>query len=305
LEGKAPKYYFKITRYEIDHQSESHAMRSLAIGVHVHAESERLRETLAAIETHTSGDFDLLLLPDGPDSVTHAALASLADIRQSPSGAPLGPAACFNRLARQNDADMLILIESGTLVSPSWLDKLLAALDADPRHGLACPSTNHAWNELAAFPLAQSDAASLAFVAAEADRRFGTGWKSLAPLWGVGDYCLAADDRFVLPQNEIRWQRSAPRHSPAPSAPGGMQPKRMRQAPQQLVALVVVDDRLAEHRAEARHPVGQPFRDVTAVQWQIGASGSVSHQPDRSRVRGSGRDRVVLIRRNMATLSSW
>jgi len=41
----------------------------------------------------------------------------------------------------------------------------------------------------------------------------------------------------------------------------------MRQAPQQLVAPVVVDDRLADHRAEPRHPVGQPFRDVTAVQW--------------------------------------
>jgi hypothetical protein len=76
----------------------------------------------------------------------------------------------------------------------------------------------------------------------------------------------------------------------------------MRQAAQQLVAPVMVDDRLADHRAEPRHPIGQPLWDVAAMQRQIGASGFVSHQPDRSAVRGSGRGRVVLIQKNMASL---
>jgi hypothetical protein len=39
----------------------------------------------------------------------------------------------------------------------------------------------------------------------------------------------------------------------------------------------MVDDRLADHRTEARHPIGQPFRDVATMQWQIGASGFASH----------------------------
>jgi glycosyltransferase involved in cell wall biosynthesis len=178
-------------------QTKPQPARSVAIGVHVHAEPERLRETLAAIEAHTSGDFDLLLLPDGPDVATRAVLAEFEHIPQSPTDAPLGPAACFNRLARETDAQILVLIESGTLVSPGWRDRLLAALDADPRHGLACPSTNRAWNELAAFPYSQSDAAGLARAAAEAGRRFGANWKSLAPLWGVGDYCLAVKRAVV------------------------------------------------------------------------------------------------------------
>jgi hypothetical protein len=52
-----------------------------------------------------------------------------------------------------------------------------------------------------------------------------------------------------------------------------LEPERMRQAAQQLVAPVMVDDRLADHRAEPRHPIGQPSRDVAAMQWRIGAAG--------------------------------
>jgi len=53
----------------------------------------------------------------------------------------------------------------------------------------------------------------------------------------------------------------------------------------------MVDDRLADHRAEPRHPVRQPFRNVAAVQWQIGASGFAGHQPNRS----GDDDRVISI----------
>jgi hypothetical protein len=62
----------------------------------------------------------------------------------------------------------------------------------------------------------------------------------------------------------------------------------------------MMDDRLADHRAEPRHAIGQPFWDVAAMQRQIGASGFASHQPDRSGGRGSGPDRVVFIPINMA-----
>jgi hypothetical protein len=82
-----------------------------------------------------------------------------------------------------------------------------------------------------------------------------------------------------------------------------LEPEWMRQAAQQFIAPVMVDDRLANHCAEPRHPIGQPFRDVAAVQWKIGAAGSKSHQPGRPTVRGCGRDRAVLIAVNMASLS--
>ena len=152
---------------------------------------------MTPLEAHATPGFELLLLPDGPDLATRAALAEFADIPQSPTDAPLGPAACLNRLARETTADTLILLESGTIVSPGWLDKLLAALDADRWHGIASPSTNRAWNQLAAFPNARGDPDSIARTAAEADARFGQSWKSLAPLWDVGDFCLAVKRSVV------------------------------------------------------------------------------------------------------------
>jgi glycosyltransferase involved in cell wall biosynthesis len=167
------------------------AMGRVAIGVHVHAEPDRLRATLEALEAHTAPGFEVLLLPDAPDQATRMLLAGLGHIAQSATEVPQGAAACFNRLANRTTADTLLLLESGTIVAPGWLDKLLAALFADPRHGLACPSTNHAWNRLAVFPKGRADHSDIARTAAEADRRFGERWQNLAPLWDVGDFCLA------------------------------------------------------------------------------------------------------------------
>jgi hypothetical protein len=42
-------------------------MTPITLGVHVHAEPERLRATLASIERNTTPDHDFVLLPDGPD----------------------------------------------------------------------------------------------------------------------------------------------------------------------------------------------------------------------------------------------
>jgi glycosyltransferase involved in cell wall biosynthesis len=165
-------------------------MNALAVGVHAHAEPQRLCAIRAALEAHTSPGCELVLLPDSPDPATRAALAEFADIPQSGTDTPLGPAACLNRLAREIKADTLVLLESGMIVSPGWLDKLLAALEADPRHGLGSPSTNRAWNRLAAFPNANGDAASITRTADAAEARYGQSWQSLAPLWDIGDFCL-------------------------------------------------------------------------------------------------------------------
>ncbi|HEY1411744.1 MAG TPA: glycosyltransferase, partial [Rhodopila sp.] len=149
----------------------------IAIGVHVHAEPVRFHATIAALNVHTPPGFTLLVLPDGPDAATRAALAALPGIAQSSSEAPLGAPACFNRLAAGTDADTLILLESGTIVSAGWLEKLLTALTADETNGLASPSTNRAWNQLGIF--ANRGEADIARTAADAERMFGSGWRSL------------------------------------------------------------------------------------------------------------------------------
>jgi glycosyltransferase involved in cell wall biosynthesis len=164
-------------------------MQRITIGIQVHAEPESLHATLASVRTNSSHAVELLLLPDGPDEATRAALAGLREIPQSGTSEPLGSPACFNRLAAVSDAHVLVLLESGARVGPGWLDGLLAALDADPANGLAGPSTNHAWNEQCVFPRCGSTPAEVAATARKAARRFGSTWRTLEPLHSLSDFC--------------------------------------------------------------------------------------------------------------------
>jgi glycosyltransferase involved in cell wall biosynthesis len=69
------------------------------------------------------------------------------------------------------------------------LDHLLAALDSDPRNGIAGPSTNAAWNEQGAFPRHGESAQQIAATANEAARRFGNEVRTLEPLYSLADFC--------------------------------------------------------------------------------------------------------------------
>jgi glycosyltransferase involved in cell wall biosynthesis len=154
------------------------------VGVHVHEQPAGLLATVAALRAQ---GLELLLLPDGPDAATRAALVDLADIETDGTVEPLGPPACFNRLGRAG-AEVSVLLESGCIPAPGWLDALLQALDAHPRNGLAGPSTNLAWNQQAAF---RDHDGTPEEIAAAAAARYGAETRSLAPLHGLADFCVA------------------------------------------------------------------------------------------------------------------
>jgi hypothetical protein len=56
-----------------------------------------------------------------------------------------------------------------------------------------------------------------------------------------------------------------------------LEPKRVSKAPKHLVASVVMDNRLANHRTETGHAVGKPPRHLSTVQGQIGGPGPLRH----------------------------
>lgn len=165
-------------------------MSRISLGVHVHAEPESLRLTLDSLRLNTSLEHTLLLLPDGPDAPTRSALAAIKDVPLSGTTHPLGPAACFNRLAASSDAEIMVLLESGSIVGPLWLEHLLSALNSDARNGLAGPSTNHAWNEQRAFPSAGGKSLEeVRDTARAALERFGDKSRTLEPLYSLADFC--------------------------------------------------------------------------------------------------------------------
>jgi glycosyltransferase involved in cell wall biosynthesis len=164
-------------------------VKLVTVGIAVHAAPARLHETLAAVERPARRRYEVLLLGDGPDDETAAALAQLRHVRQSTTDIPAGTPACFNRLAAESDDEAVILLESGAIPAPGALDLLLDVLARDRRVGLAGPSTNRSWNEQSVFP-AHGDRDTIMRVAREAARRYGGATRSLEPLHSLSDFCL-------------------------------------------------------------------------------------------------------------------
>ena len=167
------------------------SIQQVCIGIYCHAEPERLRLTLDSLRRNTAPGFQLILLPDGPDARMMHALSGLTEISQCGTREPAGAAACFNRLALQTDADVVVFLESGARVGPGWLEHLLAGLDSDPQNGLAGPSTNNSWNEQGVFPNKGDSDEDISKLAREAEARFGNDARMLEPLYSLADFCYA------------------------------------------------------------------------------------------------------------------
>jgi O-antigen biosynthesis protein len=167
----------------------STTMRHISIGIHTHEQPEQLHATLDSVRRNTASGVELVLLPDGPDPAMKRALQAIDGLPQLGTEEPLGPAACFNRLATSSAADVVVLLESGSRVGPGWLDHLLAALTSDPRNGLAGPTTNYAWNEQCIYWGHGDSPAEIARTAQVAALRFGREVRTLEPLYSLADFC--------------------------------------------------------------------------------------------------------------------
>jgi glycosyltransferase involved in cell wall biosynthesis len=160
--------------------------QSVLIGIPVHTEPQRLRETLSSL---ASVPARVLLLADNPDEETDHALQELKDYPQLRTDLPQGTAACFNRLIHFGPAEFYLLLESGTIPAAGWLGRLLAAFQRFPQCGMAGPSTNLSWNEQRIVSSSDDSQNTIAAVARAAARRFGAACRSLQPLYSLGDFC--------------------------------------------------------------------------------------------------------------------
>jgi glycosyltransferase involved in cell wall biosynthesis len=184
-------------------------MRKICVGIHLHAQPQQLQATVESVRRTCPPGVELVLLPDGADAQMKRALRAWGELPQLATERALGAAACFNRLATYSDAAIVALLESGSRVAPGWLEQLIAALEADPAHGLAGPSTNQAWNEQGVFVHAAGAPAEIAATARLARQRFGGAIRTLEPLYSLADFCYVvkrevidaiggADERYGL-----------------------------------------------------------------------------------------------------------
>lgn len=179
---------------------------TISIGIYVHSCPEQFRNTLECLRANTQLPYELALLQDGADPAIRSAIESLPRIPRLGTHTPCGAAACFNRLAASTKSDVIVLLESGSLVGPRWLDHLVAALYSSSLHGLAGPSTNNSWNEqcVQRYPFSRSVVLAQARTRADVDaiaqaveKHFGSEYRSLEPLHSLADFCYAARREVV------------------------------------------------------------------------------------------------------------
>ncbi|HSE53545.1 MAG TPA: glycosyltransferase [Gemmatimonadales bacterium] len=169
---------------------------TVAVGVYATTEAHRLRATLSSLRRPLGIPVEPFLLLDGPEPAVLGVAAEHPELRVLTSEVPAGAPAFFNRLLRSTTHAVAVFLEAGSVGGGDWLPRLVNALEADPRNGLAGPSTNLAWNEQRVFPHAHGSEEDVSVRAAEAARRFGAECRTLEPLHSLGDFCYAAHRRL-------------------------------------------------------------------------------------------------------------
>ncbi len=118
----------------------------------VHNALQDLQRCLASVLQHTGQPYSLIVVDDGSDLPTRDYLAEFARTE----GAALlrneqaqGYTRAANQGLRRSSADYVVLLNSDTVVTAGWLDRLVSCAESDPRTGLVGPLSNTAsWQSI-------------------------------------------------------------------------------------------------------------------------------------------------------------
>jgi hypothetical protein len=145
-------------------------MHPVAIAVYASHDSPHLTETLSCL------------------SSTVAASVQRQVYDYSRAARPTALSECLQQLVRECPAEIYLLLESGCLPAPLWLEDILSVFHRVPRCGLVGPSTNRGSGPQAVFAQLGTDCVRNA---AAAKLRFGTAYRSLSRNLYLDDFCIA------------------------------------------------------------------------------------------------------------------
>ena len=115
--------------------------------VDARAPADRLCRCVEAVLANTDGDFRLLLVDAAPEDQSPGALVEalaqrgLRGISVLPGALEPGFAAAANRAVAGSDAGV-VLVDSGMIATPGWLEALVRCAASDPRIATATPFSN-------------------------------------------------------------------------------------------------------------------------------------------------------------------
>lgn len=125
---------------------------SVEIVVCVHNALPDVTRCLESVVLHTTAPYSMILVDDGSEAETRDYLARFA----STHGATLlrnEEPRRYTRAANQglahSSADYVVLLNSDTIATPEWLDRMITCIESDPRIGIVGPLSNTAsWQSI-------------------------------------------------------------------------------------------------------------------------------------------------------------
>lgn len=122
---------------------------TVTVGICVHNAIEDVRRCLASLHQHFDPRIHgVMIVDDGSDAPTHALLVDF--VAQTPNRSllthahALGYTRSANRILDKARSDVVVLLNSDTVVSKGWLDGLLECLFSHPKMGMVGPLSNAA-----------------------------------------------------------------------------------------------------------------------------------------------------------------
>ena len=113
----------------------------------VHNALDDTRRCLDSLIEHTTQPYQLILVDDGSGEQTAQYLGEFSASHQSlllRSEQPTGYPSAANRGMRASSAEFLVLLNSDTILTPEWLDRLVACIQTDEMIGVVGPLSNTA-----------------------------------------------------------------------------------------------------------------------------------------------------------------
>ncbi len=118
----------------------------------IHNALEDVKRCLESVVCHTTQPYSLILVDDGSNEDTQRYLDDFASshtlvlIRNEHAR---GYTFAANQGMRQSVSDYVVLLNSDTVVTQDWLDRMIACAESDPRVGLVGPLSNSAtWQSI-------------------------------------------------------------------------------------------------------------------------------------------------------------
>lgn len=113
----------------------------------VHNALEDAKRCLESIIMYTSTPYRLILIDDGSDEPTHSFLEDFASHNEAcliQNEIAKGYTRAANQGLKESTAEYVLLLNSDTIVTPEWLDRLLDCAQSDNRIGIVGPLSNTA-----------------------------------------------------------------------------------------------------------------------------------------------------------------